>query len=187
MHDVLFEGNTAGITGGAIRSVGAAIAMRNVAFEGNSAISAGALDAGLNGGYLMSISDSSFRRNEAIGAGGQGGAIYLLGSDGRAIFDGVTFSGNSSGFRGGAIIAIEGNSPRISMANCTITGNAAGLYGGGVNYQDQTSDIQLANDSHETAGSAGGCKGGRLYGLFGAKLIIAGNSDLDTKRPRPRL
>jgi predicted outer membrane repeat protein len=183
MHDVLFEGNMADLSGGAIRSTGSNITMTNAVFEENSASAGGALDAGLNGGYFMKISDSSFRRNEAVNS--NGGAINLLGTDGRAVFEGVTFSGNISGLLGGAVYASYGNSPHVTIANTSVTGNSAGLYGGGIHYQDQTSDIQLANVTvtGNSAGSLGGCLGGcggGLYGLFSVRnSVIAGNVDLD--------
>jgi len=182
MHDVLFEGNMADLSGGAIESSGSNITMTNVVFEENSASGGGALDAGLNGGYFMKISDSTFRRNEAVIS--NGGAVYLLGSDGRAAFDGLTFSGNSSAVLGGAVYVSYLNSPRITMANSTVTGNSAGFKGGGFHYQYETADFHLANVTvtGNSAGSIGGCIdgcGGGLYGNFSSRnSIIAGNIDL---------
>ncbi len=137
--------NTSGGNGGGIYNYnGATLTVIDTAVSGNSA----------NDGAGVYITDSAsfsgitFSDNDASG---NGGALYAnMGIQPFSVTD-STFSGNTAGTYGGAVLTISGDA---QFANTTFDGNSA-LIGGAV-YDDFVSTFTDSSMTNNTAGDTGG-------------------------------
>jgi predicted outer membrane repeat protein len=125
-----FEGNTAADIGGALNLSGSIPSLSITAsrFSANEAVSGGGLYASVVG--PVSISKSTFERNNAnVGAGTIGGAINVSSFTTLAV-TGSTFSANTAEGSGGAIYA--GTGEKVTISKSVFSNNTSGGQGGGV-------------------------------------------------------
>lgn len=164
-----FTGNSAATgDGGAVYVTNGAVTIDGCEFSGNAALSA-ASDGGalyVNGAGAMTISDSAFdgnsaffggglyfqsagtltmtncavTNNQATGASGLGGGIFLQG--GTATLRNSTVSDNEAGGSGGGVDLNNFNGT-LTLQNCTLTANTAGISGGGIARSSGTGIIAM--------------------------------------------
>jgi uncharacterized repeat protein (TIGR01451 family) len=129
-------GNDVG--GGAIYALGGILNISNSVFTGNR---------GGNGGAIgqiqarFTITDTAFNGNSTNGpvaSGGNGGAIYVDGSNlGALVIQRSTFTGNTATNLGGAIDAqLRGGGSGLTIQDSTFANNAAVTIGGAVYHMD---------------------------------------------------
>lgn len=136
---VLFDGNSASLSGGAVYvsgdTVSSALIFNGLAqniFRNNSAVQNGGAIGVSNNRRGINIGGASFENNTS---GGHGGAIYLDRSN-LTLRDKIKFSGNSSSGNGGAIrlslgvLDIEGTGNVFSGNSARDNGGALAIYGG---------------------------------------------------------
>ena len=157
----VFDGNTAGFTGGAILATN--VTVTGSTFTDNSASVGGAIFATTT----ATVSNSTFTNNDAVGGGAIategdvnvtnstftsnegsicGGAIYV---DVTATVTNSTFSGNSSDC-GGAIYSYD----TATVANSTFTNNSATV--GGAIYADVIATVTNSTFTNNEASYSGG-------------------------------
>ena len=191
IEDGVFEQNTAGLFGGALRSVGGEVDLLRSTFFANSASFGGAMSnhgaevaiaecrfienrASFNGGALQNllspsvITDSELSGNVA----GRGGGIY---STGRAhVIENCTFRDNVVRGAGGAIGLI--NVEIVKIHNCLFSENRS--HAGGALFAHSGADLNVSNCTflHNTASFRGGAISVRfLHPLTVVNSIVWGN------------
>ncbi len=115
VEDCTFEGNIAGLAGGAICSEGKTTSILKSTFRANEVRSGGGGGIAINGGLFMSIRDTTFVGNKAQGDGikGRGGGIFISTSKAgnmgllRDIYR-CTFEDNDASFAGWDIYTYGG-------------------------------------------------------------------------------
>lgn len=189
-----FTSNSAD-NGGAIYAEGVSIVM-NIADSyfglpgqdttGNSVTSA----AGHYGGAIvlqygfqsLNIYNSYFYYNKA--PLGSGGALYIYDStvidDAYVIIENSTFQGNSANADGGAIIILNGNSPKITISNTNFIGNSSDHFGGAIACSAGELKVNdcIFNGNKSTAQVGGGLflQYGNLYSIV--NTVFYNNSAL---------
>ena len=143
IENCTFNNNSCQNEGGAISYLPEEGIITGCIFIGNSAGSGGALS-----NVAGSISNCTFRENQADAYNGEGGAIYSLGGY-TAEISGCRFIDNSASEKGGAISEVGG---RIS--NCMFEENTA-KKGGGM-YTGFALSIDSCTFAHNTALQIGG-------------------------------
>lgn len=144
----------------------------NVNFDGNTANGEGADDAYSLGGALylrsavwggeagkatkVSVANSDFTNNQAVGADGEGGAVYVKGDDGFSMAyasSGNTYEGNKASNVGGALYALNAST---SITDDAFSNNTA--KNGGAIYADSTADLKIVRSTftNNTADRDGG-------------------------------
>jgi hypothetical protein len=113
------------------------ISFSNCIFEGNAATRGGAIWSVA----ATSIAESTFTGNEALI---NGGALYLIGSGPSLVIESSSFTCNSTGGSGGAILV----SRPTHIDECEIVGNQADL-GGGIFFGDNSSGSTLSGTDTE--------------------------------------
>src|SRR5215210_5147554 len=115
-------------------SAGARLALRNLTVANGSAGSGGGIE---NNGGMLTLTDSTFSGNSAVGTGSDpvdcankcyGGGIENDG--GTLTVTGSTFLGNKSDAIGGGIANVNGGT--LTVTNSTFSDNGAGFVGGGI-------------------------------------------------------
>jgi CSLREA domain-containing protein len=115
-------------------SAGATLALRNLTVANGSAGSGGGIE---NNGGMLTVTDSTFSGNSAVGTGSDpvdcankcyGGGIENDG--GTLTVTGSTFLGNKSDAVGGGIANVNGGT--LTVTNSTFSDNGAGFVGGGI-------------------------------------------------------
>ncbi|MBO5694203.1 MAG: right-handed parallel beta-helix repeat-containing protein, partial [Lentisphaeria bacterium] len=164
VDDCTFSGNTSSLTyGGAVRLTGAGtFTISNSTFENNintsnvNGYSAGGAVYYSGAGKLI-ISGSEFTGNQVTKATNPlgGGAIYAnFSTSGSMTVTDSTFSGNSTGTRGGAIyLALANGSATIT--NSIFTGNSAATQGGAIYLAAGT--LNVVNSTIHDNTAANGC------------------------------
>lgn len=110
-------------------------------FTGNQAQDGGAVNA-----FLVSLTDSTFTGNTAIGSGGG----LLLTPNGRSAVTRCIFRGNKAG-RGGGITAFQFS--HLALTNCAFLGNSAeNGSGGGISSQNELTARFCSFSGNEAAG-----------------------------------
>ncbi|OYV96589.1 MAG: hypothetical protein B7Z73_00450, partial [Planctomycetia bacterium 21-64-5] len=143
--------NTNGNVGGAIlnasfNGAGGTLTVSDSSFSGNSALGGGAIENSESAS--LTVSGGSFTGNSASGAGAGGGAIENAGSP-LSVAD-TNFTGNSAVNAGGAISTYGG-----TVSGSTFDNNSAGGEGGGiVNYA--TMSLSGSSFSGNSANLGGG-------------------------------
>lgn len=115
--------NTCGDDGGALRCFDGQLTLNATTVGNNSSPSYG---GGLSNGGIVTISNSTFSHNQAVG---HGGAIRNFGA-GIVNLTNSTISENTSGLRGAGINSAS--TATVSLEFCTVTGNNASSFGGGI-------------------------------------------------------
>lgn len=179
-----FSDNTATTAAGAVGIAGTAelVSFTDCDFTSNT--------AGKHGGALqncggektrLTVTRGAFSSNKTTnGTGGGGGAITFRGDKPSiTIIDGVTFSGNSAGFQGGAVRVNTVND--ISIMNSVISDNkalnGAGLYVGGA-ASVKIDKTQISGNQSKTY--AGGIYVGADADVFMNACSIFDNSNTTT-------
>ena len=186
-YQVLFEGNSAGNSGGAIYSqtVNAIVIYGNTTFRGNRAV----LNNGgaINNAGTLTIKGATFEGNEA---NSKGGAIYLVYNDPDlttryAKVQDTTFSGNVAN-RGGAVGMMAGeaeyaNGPIATFEGCTFTDNRATVTDatasdrfGGALYAIRKSTLTVRDSMF--AGNTADEEGGALYASGESTVRVSGSN-----------
>jgi hypothetical protein len=131
--------------GGGIANAGA-LTVTNSTFSGNSAVGTGASGGGIdnNLGTVM-ITNSTFSGNSAFAGGG------IANDEGTLTVTNSTLSGNSAG-GGGGISNVLGT---VTITNSTISGNSAN-FGGGIANDEGTLTVTNSTLSGNSAASFGG-------------------------------
>ena len=156
-----FTDNTAMGTGGAIDSDAASqLVLSNSAFTGNSALNGGAVAANNSAAQTISVTDSTFSKNNAIGGTEGGGALEIQGNSSTITISGSTFTQNLTDSTGGAISSgfnTGGSGTGEMIVSSTFTGNMAkslaGAVEGGAFFDTNTPKLSIA-DSSFTGNSA---------------------------------
>ncbi len=169
--DTTFDGNFAGVNGGALHQSGTAFSViANAEVIGNSAANEGGGFWTSNGGFL-SVLDSNFDNNQAM----FGGALFGDGEGADLSVDRSTFTNNAADVNGGAL-AIEGGSLFLadnSFSGNSAGGNAPGLGGGAI--FTAASNEMLNNDLlNNTAAMPMGNGGGILIAAGGSGTYFGG-------------
>jgi hypothetical protein len=122
-----------------------------------SAASGGGIE---NNGGMLTVTDSTFSGNSAVGTGSDpvdcvnkcyGGGIENDG--GTLTVTGSTFSGNESVAEGGGIANVNGGT--LTVTNSTFSGNGAGFVGGGIS-NDGTLTVTYSTFSDNGSHVGGG-------------------------------
>ncbi|MBE7709619.1 MAG: hypothetical protein E7Z93_04135 [Cyanobacteria bacterium SIG32] len=151
--------------GGAIYSTTsshAELSIKDSAFTGNTAKSAGAVDAF----GKTTIENVVFTNNSATDANDDGGGALFLGSVSDSTLKNVTFDGNTSAGVGGAIAtrtAAQGNNSALKMTitDASFTNNSAAKEGGAIY---SAADVTInAQDSNVTFSGNTAADGGDIY------------------------
>ena len=138
-------------------SAGATLALRNLTVADGSAAAGGGIE---NNGGMLTVTDSTFSGNSAVGTGSDpidcankcyGGGIENDG--GTLTVTGSTFSGNESVAVGGGIANINGGT--LTVTNSTFSGNSAGFVGGGIS-NDGTLTVTYSTFSDNGSNVGGG-------------------------------
>jgi predicted outer membrane repeat protein len=137
-----FEGNNtlAGGSGGALYNNGA-VGLNTMEVDRSTFTSnwAGQTGGAIRNGGSLTVTDSTFDENSAVG---RGGAIFnTLNADGLSI-ENSTFIENSTDSEGGAIYHDSGTF--IYITNSTFYGNSAGVSGGGL-YSYTSAETSITN------------------------------------------
>ena len=130
---------TAGNSGGAVYTKGAAAELTNCTLTANTANDGGALCAKTQSGSQSSITvcggiiggTNSTDSNKAAGTGaeGNGGGIYIESNCTVRLKDYAAVTGNTAAGDGGGVYTTGGT---VTMMDCMLTGNTAAGNGGGV-------------------------------------------------------
>lgn len=159
-----FESNTASSIyafGGGAALFGVDAEIKEATFNGNMADSGDAEDGYALGGALYlrgavwggpagkataaSVAGSSFLNNKALGADGEGGAVYVKGDDGYSMAytsSGNTYTGNQASNFGGALYTL--NTSTTSSGD-TFSDNSA--KNGGAIYADSNTDLKIVGST----------------------------------------
>jgi CSLREA domain-containing protein len=116
------------------RNTGGDYRIFSIPFEGlnininNMTISNGKV-AGFGGGIFclssLTLTNCAIVNNEVVGDVG-GGGVYLAFADG--VFTGCTFSGNTGGQSGGAILYQGDGGHTLTLTNCTVSGATTAIF-----------------------------------------------------------
>lgn len=140
----------------------AELSIKDSAFTGNTAKSAGAVDAF----GKTTIENVAFTNNSATDANDDGGGALFLGSVSDSTLKNVTFDGNTSAGVGGAIAtrtATQGNNSALKMTitDASFTNNSAAKEGGAIY---SAADVTInAQDSNVTFSGNTAADGGDIY------------------------
>lgn len=179
-----FSDNTATIAAGAVGIAGTAelVSFTDCDFTSNTAEKHGGALQNCGGEKTrLTVTRGAFSSNKTTnGTGGGGGAITFRGDKPSiTIIDGVTFSGNSAGYQGGAVRVNTVND--ISIMNSVISGNkaldGAGLYVGGA-ASVKIDKTQISGNQSKTY--AGGIYVGADADVFMNACSIFDNSNTTT-------
>lgn len=179
-----FSDNTATTAAGAVGIAGTAelVSFTDCDFTSNTAEKHGGALQNCGGEKTrLTVTRGAFSSNKTTnGTGGGGGAITFRGDKPSiTIIDGVTFSGNSAGFQGGAVRVNTVND--ISIMNSVISDNkaldGAGLYVGGA-ASVKIDKTQISGNQSKTY--AGGIYVGADADVFMNACSIFGNSNTTT-------
>ncbi len=177
-----FNNNTADF-GGAIYSTTseyAELTIKDSSFTGNTALSAGAVDA-LGQTTLENV---VFTNNHATDANDDGGGALFLGSVADAILENVTFDGNTSQAVGGAIAtrsSSEGDNTNLyaMISNSNFVNNSSKKEGGAIYSATNNmviSDTSFINNSSESKGGAIYSEGDLMIAAQTKDVIFDGNT-----------
>ncbi len=131
LNNCSFANNSAAGTGGggAIFSPGASpLTLANCDFTSNSATNGGAVAATGSASQSISITNSSFSNNTALGGSVGGGALDITGNTSTVIISNSTFNQNQTDSTGGAISSgfnTGASGSGLTINRCTLTGNIA--------------------------------------------------------------
>lgn len=162
-------------------SAGAKLALRNLTVANGSAASGGGIE---NNGGTLTVTDSTFSGNSAVGTGssdpvvGCENSCYGGGIDndgGTLTVTGSTFSNNESDAEGGGIANV--NDGTLKVTNSTFSGNGAGFVGGGIS-NDGTLTVTYSTFS-ENGASVGGGIGNAISSTTTLSNTILANSKGD--------
>lgn len=144
IQDSTFTNNKAG-NGGAINNLLSNLTVSNSTFTGNQSTRAGApgggggaiyIDGGNGGNGKISITGSTFTKNQAVF---QGGAIFIqlynndaITIDKSTIADNIVNGSGNQGFGGGIFMVAESGNSNFTLTNTTIARNTATNQGGGL-------------------------------------------------------
>ena len=179
-----FSDNTATTAAGAVGIAGTAelVSFTDCDFTSNTAEKHGGALQNCGGEKTrLTVTRGAFSSNKTTnGTGGGGGAITFRGDKPSiTIIDGVTFSGNSAGFQGGAVRVNTVND--ISIMNSVISDNkaldGAGLHVGGA-ASVKIDKTQISGNQSKTY--AGGIYVGADADVFMNACSIFGNSNTTT-------
>lgn len=179
-----FSDNTATTAAGAVGIAGTAelVSFTDCDFTSNTAEKHGGALQNCGGEKTrLTVTRGAFSSNKTTnGTGGGGGAITFRGDKPSiTIIDGVTFSGNSAGFQGGAVRVNTVND--ISIMNSVISDNkalnGAGLYVGGA-ASVKIDKTQISGNQSKTY--AGGIYVGADADVFMNACSIFDNSNTTT-------
>ena len=140
----------------------AELSIKDSAFTGNTAKSAGAVDAF----GKTTIENVAFNNNSATDANDDGGGALFLGSVSDSTLKNVTFDGNTSAGVGGAIAtrtAAQGNNSALKMTitDASFTNNSAAKEGGAIY---SAADVTInAQGSNVTFSGNTAADGGDIY------------------------
>ena len=160
-------------------SAGAKLTLRNLTVANGSAASGGGIE---NNGGTLTVTDSTFSGNSAVGTGSDpidcldkcyGGGIDNDG--GTLTVTGSTFSGNESVGEGGGIANV--NSGTVTVTNSTFSGNGAGVVGGGIS-NEGTLTVTYSTFS-ENGSNVGGGIGNAISSTATLSNTILANSKGD--------
>lgn len=177
-----FSGNTATIAAGAVGIAGTAelVSFTDCDFTSNTAEKHGGALQNCGGEKTrLTVTRGAFSSNKTTnGTGGGGGAITFRGDKPSiTIIDGVTFSGNSAGFQGGAVRVNTVND--ISIMNSVISGNQSKTYAGGI-YVGADADVFMNAcsifDNSNTTTTPGVRWGAAIFVQSGVKANICLNN-----------
>jgi len=148
LENVTMLNNRSTVTGGAIYCYDGSLTISNSLFQLNQADTGGAI---YNDGCALSVLQTTFLDNHAIGAFGRGGAIEnsVLGT---LIVQNSLFQNNSA-LDGGGIFNAAGAS--ATLAGVTFQSNAAG-YGGGLENNGTLGVTDSLFDDNAASGVGGG-------------------------------
>ena len=177
-----FNNNTADF-GGAIYSTTseyAELTIKDSSFTGNTALSAGAVDA-LGQTTLENV---VFTNNHATDANDDGGGALFLGAVADAILENVTFDGNTSQAVGGAIAtrsSSEGDNTNLyaMISNSNFVNNSSKKEGGAIYSATNNmviSDTSFINNSSESKGGAIYSEGDLMIAAQTKDVIFDGNT-----------
>lgn len=184
-YTTTFEGNTAGINGGAIASQGSAgtedttainitgdtVFKNNTSNTYGGAIYLSASTMNLNSDGLGTL---DFSGNKSVNL--EGGAIYMLNNSILNIGGNTTFSGNTAGTSGGAIYFTSGTlNLDSSNGDIEFTDNMATNYGGAIYNFGDTLNIINTNGNIKFDGNSSGIAGGAISNA--GILTIGGGSE----------
>lgn len=158
LENVHLLNNRAAVTGGAIYCYDGALTITNSRIAGNRADTGGAI---YNDGCVVTIQNTTFQDNQAIGALGRGGAIENA-QPGQLTVRDSQFGGNRA-LDGGAIY-VAANATAVLDA-VTLSGNSGG-YGGGVENSGALTMTNSLVDRNTVTGSGGG-----LWNISGAAVV----------------
>ncbi|MBK8986137.1 MAG: hypothetical protein IPM39_08645 [Chloroflexi bacterium] len=148
LQNVRLLNNYSSVAGGAIYCYDGTLTMTNSLLEHNASDTAGAI---FNDGCAMTISGSTLRGNQALGAFGRGGAI-----ENRPLGD-LTLTNTrletNAALDGGGLYNDSGATARLTAV--IFTENTAG-YGGGVENSGALTVTHSLFDGNNTSGSGGG-------------------------------
>lgn len=150
------------------------LSVEGATFSGNTADEDGGAIVVQNGD-LVTITDSTFTDNHAVGGGGggedaEGGAVYINGGgefepSADLTVVGSTFTGNSADDDGGAIDLDDGNFGHLILLNSTFVNNQAsgttGSNGGAVEASDAT--VAVVGSTFTGNVATGDSGGGAIY------------------------
>ncbi|MCZ2340545.1 MAG: Ig-like domain repeat protein, partial [Bacteroidales bacterium] len=185
------------------------VIITNSEFSGNTTtLDGGAISVNIG---TLDVEGTTFSKNKATAATGNGGAIGLFGSAGDTNISGSTFSDNEAGSDGGGIYTtasevtltnstISGNQAdngggvglgaagKFTSQNSTIAFNTATTKGGGVNVPSggvfmTTSSIIAMNSGGDVDGEAQS-GGNNLFGDDTGLTITGGTDDLTNVDPK---
>eukprot|EP00803_Ostreobium_quekettii_P011089 evm.model.scf_567.3 EVM.evm.TU.scf_567.3 scf_567:58789-75972(+) len=128
---ILFSGNEAGNTGGAVQLLGAfvehVVRFTNSIFEENKSLSGGALHAEGPMSRIELDTDVQFNRNTAMAGGAElGGGAVAFSDVGKILIRGVSFRSNLAiQLPGGAVVVEAASNPsEVTFVDSTFFGNA---------------------------------------------------------------
>lgn len=173
-HEVRFEQNKSGASGGAIKTYGLSFQQNwKLVFDNNTAQSNGGAISMDKGAFILDNNDhTSFTDNIAMASGG---AIYVFG--GNTTLSGnqnVEFSNNSAGYDGGAL-SIASPMQIVNNGTVSFTSNRAGTDGGAIRQSTSRTTLLAisGNKAVSFTDNSAGEKGGAIN--FDYSLSIANN------------
>ncbi len=179
LHPVFMNGGLGGgIYNNGRSSLGAALAISNCTFSGNSAAQSGGgiyNDGEQNGMATVLVNDSIFRSNSVTLYGGgiyNDGASSSSGTASLMVND-STFTDNSAGAGGGISSGGFDGRATNSVRGSTFNGNSAAYSGGAIAIEDPNVRF-LVNASTFSANSAAE-RGGAIH-IFNATLMVANST-----------
>jgi predicted outer membrane repeat protein len=165
-------GTTTGLGGGIANAGNGAVAIVSCTVEDNfAATTGGGFSDENNETGTLSVSNSRFVNNSALG---DGGAIFVSSGVGMNVtptLSNTIFEGNVSNASGGGLCDFVGV---MTITNCTFSSNAAGTNGGGIE-GPLTTGLTILNSTiagNNALNNAGGADGGGIDAPFGAVDLI---------------